>query len=146
MHDEFVVDEIEAVRSSLIWIVDHVIHELLGELWELVDVFAVVSRIRNTESEFEVKTFQETILEEVTFDHSEVTDWFASNFEFDSCSHSFELQEVWSESVTNISSRFLWWLLVFLLFWFCDFEENMLSIKITNLEFRELDVVDICRR
>ena len=73
-------------------------------------------------------------------------DWDVSYFEFHSCSDRFEFQKVWSKSITHVSCRLLWRLIILLIVLrFGDLEKHLLSVQITDLELGELDVIDVRR-
>ena len=102
VHDEPSVGEIEAVRASLKSGSNHLLNYngdtvtstgkndvrkrtlLIRERRELINILASVDTVGNTETKVEVKALDQTILEEVSLNHSESFDGLVANGELDS--------------------------------------------------------------
>jgi len=56
---------------------------LIGQRRKVVNVFTRVFTVRNAKSKIEVKRFEKSITEKVTFDHSKILNRLVSNDELD---------------------------------------------------------------
>ena len=105
MHHQLVVHEVEAVRTSFEWVFYHELDGVWVQFWELVDVFACILTVGNTEAKIKVKSLEMSIPEEVTFNHPEVIDRFGSYIKLHRGSHSLQLQELEERGLTGNNWR-----------------------------------------
>ena len=72
MHDQLVVNKVEAVRPGLVWVLNHQVPGVLVHLRELVDMLARVLAARDAEAEVKVEGLEVGVAEIMAFDHSEI--------------------------------------------------------------------------
>ena len=94
MHNQLVINEVEAVRSCLKWVLNHQIDRCLVKLRKFIDMFASVFAVRYAEAKVEIESFQMLVSEEVPFYHPKVLDWSASDAELDCGTNRSELQKL----------------------------------------------------
>ena len=72
MHDQLVVNKVEAVRPGLVRVLNHQVPGVLVHLRELVDMLARVLAARDAEAEVKVEGLEVGVAEIMAFDHSEI--------------------------------------------------------------------------
>lgn len=72
MQNQLIVHEIKRIRSRLEGTRNHLVYELRGQCWKLVNVLTSVLRVGNAIWKIEIESFQQPVLEEMTLNHSKV--------------------------------------------------------------------------
>lgn len=105
MHHQLVIYEVETVRLCLVWMEDHLLNEILRELWEFIDVLTCVLTAGDAEPKFKIKTLQQLITEVMPLNHAEVIDGFVPYCEFHRGPHLAQPEEGWGELVAHEAPR-----------------------------------------
>lgn len=145
MHHQFPLNEVEAIRNSLEWTLDHILLNIRGKLGQLINRLHRILRARHAEGHLKLEGLDELVLEVVLLDHEELLHWFGAHPELKSSADGGQFEEVRAELVLYIPDG-MCGLLSDLGLRFSDLKEDLIVGGISYLEVDELNAVDVVLR
>lgn len=142
VHDEFALNKVEAVWDCFKRTLYHFFFQLRAEIWELIHCFQRILGVRHSERNFKLIRFYQMTFEVVLLQHNKLFHRLVSYSKLQRCSNRWKLKELRTKMILNISS----WICRFFSNFCCrffNFEQDMISLCVSDPETHELNVVDV---
>ncbi len=142
MHYQFPVHKIKTIGLCLPRVLDHLLFQVIVELWEFVNGLHIVFCLWHAKGYIELVFFYQLVLEKVSFDHCKLFNRGISYFKSQCSSNVLQIKEMRAEMIPH-SSHLLGYGFADFLLWFFNFKKSLIGIYIPDLKFYKLNAKSV---